>query len=198
MEKTETKADILFEILQTRRSTRDFVQQPIPPNTLLQIASAGALAPSAGNAQPCRFLVIDEAEKIHSLIISTAEVLFEGNPDESAKRRFLLSSSKYEKAAAIIVVLEDNESPYPDYAKHGCPLAAANIILYAFAQGYGSNYLTDSICPEGIKKALALSDRYMPYCAIAIGKPALIPASPVKKPLSELVWHNNVGTAFPE
>ena len=197
MNDTNEIASVQLEIMKRRRSVRKFLPVPIPVDVLERIAAAGTFAPSSGNGQPCRFLVIDDKDIIQSLITSSADVLFEEKPDENAKQRFLASSRRYEKASAIILVLEDNESPYPEYSVHDCPLAAANIILLATSYGYGSTYLTDSICPDGIRRAISLPERYTPYCAIAIGVPDEIPHSPKKKPMTEVVWRNILGESFP-
>ncbi len=196
MENTNDAARIVLETMRARRSIRDFVLESIPPGILASIASAGSLAPSAGNGQPCRFLVVDDQSMIHALLKSSAEAMFEGKNDQDAKRRFLAWSSQYENASAVILVLEDTESPHPEYMAHDCPLAAANIMLLATAMGYGSTYLTDSICPEGIRRALKIPEHYTPYCAIAIGVPAKTPEQPQKRLLTDIVWRNDIGAPF--
>lgn len=54
----------LFEALMTRRSIRNFIDQDIPWEILEKILRAGAQAPSGGNRQPWRFIVVTDPEKI--------------------------------------------------------------------------------------------------------------------------------------
>jgi nitroreductase len=52
------------EAIETRRSIREYVQEPIPKEEILEILRLASLAPSAWNTQPWRFIVItDQAKK---------------------------------------------------------------------------------------------------------------------------------------
>jgi nitroreductase len=50
-----------FEIIGTTRSMRRLKPDPVPPALIRQILEAGTAAPSGGNMQPWRFLVIRDA-----------------------------------------------------------------------------------------------------------------------------------------
>lgn len=52
----------VFEAIKTRRSVRKYKPQPIPEDHLKQILTAAQLAPSAGNKQPWRFVVVKDPE----------------------------------------------------------------------------------------------------------------------------------------
>lgn len=52
------------EAIETRRSIREYVQEPIPKEKIMEILRLASLAPSAWNTQPWRFIVItDETKK---------------------------------------------------------------------------------------------------------------------------------------
>lgn len=51
----------LFEIMRTARSMRRLRPDPVPPGLIRQIIEAGTCAPSGGNMQRWRFLVIRDA-----------------------------------------------------------------------------------------------------------------------------------------
>lgn len=51
---------VIFE----RRSIRAFKKDPLPPGVIRRILEAGRFAPSAGNSQPWRFIVINSPEII--------------------------------------------------------------------------------------------------------------------------------------
>jgi len=51
---------VIFE----RRSIRVFKNKPLPDNMIRRILEAGRFAPTAGNSQPCKFVVIKSSEII--------------------------------------------------------------------------------------------------------------------------------------
>ncbi|HDR06774.1 MAG TPA: nitroreductase family protein, partial [Candidatus Coatesbacteria bacterium] len=53
-----------LEALYTRRSIRAFRDEPVPPGVIKKILKAGIQAPSGGNCQPWRFVVVTDREKI--------------------------------------------------------------------------------------------------------------------------------------
>ena len=53
-----------FEALMTRRSIRRFTDHEISRDVLEKILRAGAQAPSGGNRQPWRFIIVTDSEKI--------------------------------------------------------------------------------------------------------------------------------------
>ena len=50
-----------------RRSVREYESKQVPKDVINQILKAGAMAPSAMDAKPCRFIVIANQEKIKEL-----------------------------------------------------------------------------------------------------------------------------------
>ncbi len=52
------------EVILTRRSIRSFKNQPLPNFMIRRILEAGRFAPSAGNAQPWKFVVVNSPEII--------------------------------------------------------------------------------------------------------------------------------------
>lgn len=55
-------AQSITEAIETRRSIRKFVQEPMNQNDLREILRLASLAPSANNVQPTRFAVIQNPE----------------------------------------------------------------------------------------------------------------------------------------
>ena len=76
---------IVFGVMEKRRSVQEYLPEPVDPIALKRIASAGALAPSSGNGQPCRFLVIDDRDKIGMLLDRSIDVNDEKSADENEK-----------------------------------------------------------------------------------------------------------------
>ncbi|MEM2996407.1 MAG: nitroreductase family protein, partial [Candidatus Bathyarchaeia archaeon] len=53
----------VMEIIRKRRSIRKYKPSEIPKEHLMEILEAGRLAPSAGNRQPWKFIVVREPEQ---------------------------------------------------------------------------------------------------------------------------------------
>ncbi|MEW6523055.1 MAG: nitroreductase family protein [Bacillota bacterium] len=58
----------VFEAIQNRRSIRRYRPDPVPQDALLRVLDAARLAPSAGNRQPWRFVVVSDASMRRELV----------------------------------------------------------------------------------------------------------------------------------
>src|SRR5262249_56453830 len=57
----------LFEALRTTRTVRRLKPDPVPDDLLRKVLTAATWAPSGGNRQPWRFLVVRDAERRRQL-----------------------------------------------------------------------------------------------------------------------------------
>ncbi len=90
-ERTSAEATAFQKILRGRRSIRRFLPTPVEPEKLRACLEAARLAPSAHNAQPWRFVVVDDP----ALKDRLAAAAFSG----------IYSGSKFAAQAPIIIVL---------------------------------------------------------------------------------------------
>ncbi|UQN05097.1 nitroreductase family protein [Deinococcus sp. QL22] len=91
MTATTTRPATVTEAIETRRSIRKFVQEPIPAADLHEVLRLASLAPSAWNAQSWRFAVIQ-------------------NPEVQAKlQEAAYGQGQITNAPAVIVVYSDME-----------------------------------------------------------------------------------------
>lgn len=51
-----------IQVIANRRSVRKFKDEPVPEEALNKVLEAGRWAPSAGNSQPWRFIVVTDAD----------------------------------------------------------------------------------------------------------------------------------------
>jgi nitroreductase len=182
-----------FETVRGRRSVRRFLPTPVPEDDLRNILDAARLAPTSGNQQPWKFLVVRGQEKIEemkeacvrrSLEARRARGMTVSNEVEASVRESL---SGYFSAPVYVVVLTDNESRYPTYNHWDGPLAAGYLMLAARAMGYGTVFVTDAIPTEVTKEVLNIPDRYSRVCITPVGVPEAWPESPEKKDLDEFL-----------
>lgn len=192
----ESKIDSFFEIVNKRRSVRKFKPDAIPESDLNKILQAAASAPTSGNQQPWKFLVIKDREKIDGLrdfcIEKSIERYRSGNmpSKEDLEKRQIRAEQYYGdylSAPVYVIVLTDNNSQYPSYNHYDGPLAAANLILAARSLGYGTVFCTDSINADITKEYFNIPETYTRVCITPIGVPYEWPNSPEKKELDDFI-----------
>jgi nitroreductase len=90
-ERTAAEVTAFQKILRGRRSIRRFLPTPVAPEKIRVCLEAARLAPSAHNAQPWRFVVVDDPELKDRLTAAAFSGIFSG--------------SKFAAQAPIIIVL---------------------------------------------------------------------------------------------
>jgi len=197
--------EFMFKVFKTRRSVRKFKSNPVPEDHVRKIIDMARTAPTSGNQQPWKFLVITERGKIEEL----KKVLLNSNIENLKKRgitdqkvleerskRMKEYYSNYLSAPINIVVLTDSQSKYPTYNKYDGPLAAGYLMLAARALGYGTVFATDSIPPDITKKVFKIPENYEIVCFTPLGVPETWPESKHKKPLDEFIVMNKFIEGF--
>jgi len=190
----------IFDVFRKRRSVRSYRSTPVPEEHVEKIIDAARMAPTAGNQQPWKFLVIRDRVKLDELKEACIAdrlrryreqkkpVEEELNEMESRLR------STYRKvfsAPVFIVVLVDTQSKWPSYNAHDGPLAAGTLMLAARALGYGTVYFTDTITDGVTREVLCIPDRYERICITPVGVPEEWPETPSKKNLDELIFYDS-------
>ena len=141
----------LLEMLKTRRSIREYSDEPIAKDLLEKIVDAGRFAPTARNVQPWEFIVITEATTLKKL----SELAENG--------RFLV------QAKACIAVF-CAETKY--YLEDGCA-ATCNIRLAATSLGIGSCWVAGDkkdYCAQ-VAQILNVPAAYKLVSLVALGYP---------------------------
>ena len=166
----------LLQIVRGRRSIRKFKPDPIPEEDLREILEAATWAPSAGNTQDWRFIVVRDP----GLKTKLAEAAMWQN--------FLM------EAPVVIVVCADLERARDAYGERGVELysvqdtaaATQNMLLVAHAKGIGSCWV-GAFSEVLVREALGLGQMMRPVALIPLGYPAQVPAPPPRRPLEEMV-----------
>lgn len=186
--------EYLFDVFKNRRSVRKFKSTPIPQEHIMQILDMARTAPTSGNQQPWKFLVVQDRNRIDRLrdeIVNASMERaqkrkgFDPSKLESLKARTLERVSNYLSAPVYVVVLTDKNSRYPSYNIKDGSLAAGYLILAARALGYGTVFITDALPPALVKKVFEIPDNFEQICITPIGIPEEWPDPPAKKPLHE-------------
>lgn len=185
----------IWDVFHKRRSVRKFKPDPIPEADIVTILDAARTPPTSGNQQPWKFLVVRDRDKISRMqeaCVQRALERFESRGDKATSKEQYENSvrdrlSGYFSAPVYIVVLTDNNSPFPGYNHWDGPLAAGFLMLAARALGYGTVFITDAIPDQVTKDVLRIPARYSRVCITPLGVPVEWPDSPPKKKLEEFI-----------
>ena len=185
------KLDSFWDVIKNRRSVRKFKSDKVPYKDLEKIVDAARMAPTAGNQQPWKFLIIqdkNQIEKLKNEALASTETYLKGNrklEGEELKKNLqeaeIRLTSGYLSAPAYIVVLTDQNCKYPTYTSHDGALAAGYLMLAARAIGYGTVYITDAIPESVTQKAFNIPENYKRVCITPVGVPVEWPTKEKKE-----------------
>ncbi|HEY7294243.1 MAG TPA: nitroreductase family protein [Dehalococcoidia bacterium] len=206
MERTEADAAPgqlgLFAAIYSTRALRRFKPDPIPDDVLFQLFDAAIRAPSGGNAQDWRFVVITEPALKRQIQAWFWEAWQRYQPRYAAEpepmdtlprsRRLSLKSTDHlarhvHEAPAIVV-------PCGVRGKHSTPggsifPAVQNLLLAARALGLGGSITNFARAHEAdLAAALGIPDEYQIYCLIPIGYPLDRPGPVRRRPVRQVVF----------
>jgi nitroreductase len=165
----------VLEAIKGRRSVRKYTQEPVSEEQVNQILEAGRWAPSRGNSQPWKFIVIEDAQIRKEL----AEAIPNG--------KFLAEAPK-----GIAIVIDPKSSKHPE--QEGAA-AIQNMLLMAHALWLGtcwiSVYGTD--CEQKAKQILLIPEEELLVSVVSIGYPAEKPEKG-RKGLDEITFTDTYGS----
>ena len=201
----------LFEIIRTTRSMRRLKPDPVPNELIRKILEAGVCAPSGGNMQRWRFLVVRDAE-----IKRTVGGYYKRAWDEQAAPRYrsgepapgttreqflrLLGAAEYLAAhiheAPVWIVPCQGGTPTRTSGSSIYP-AVQNMLLAARALGLGATMTTVYLQFEKeAEAALGLPPNVHSYALLPIGYP-MGRFGPVRRvSLTEVVYEDRWGQAY--
>ncbi len=161
----------LLEGIYSRRSIRDFTDEPVSREDILEILKAGSWAPSGLNNQPWRFVVVQQRETRLELARLT-------------KYRRIIES-----APVSLAVFCDRAAMYNDVKDHqGMGACLQNMLLAAHALGLGAVWLGEILNRSGeVRALLGLPAEMELMAVVAVGHPADRSQTSKRKELGELV-----------
>lgn len=146
-----------MEIINIRRSIRNFSYKEIELDKLELILRSAMQAPSAGNQQPWHFLVIKNRERLNGI----AEKLKTGKMLHSAN-------------LAIVLLIDKNALRKPTMVPQDMAASCENILLEAASLGIGSCWIgiySHEDRMEAMQEVLNVPDNFDVFSIVALGYP---------------------------
>ena len=204
----------LFETIHSMRAMRRLKPDPVSDDLIRQILLAGQAAPSGGNNQRWRFLVLKDPE-----IKKKVQVYYKKAYDEVVGPRYAtsvpppganaagyqrqnravqyLTDHYHEAPVWIVACLEDGSNPNRSTGSSIYP-AVQNMLLAARALGLGSTLTTRHITYEKeVDAAMGIPPGYHSYAILPIGYPMGRFGPVGRGPLSEVVYLDGWGKPYP-
>jgi nitroreductase len=164
-----------FSVIDKRRSVRHFSTKfDVPDDVVTALLEAGAAAPTAGNIQPWRFVVVR-------------------SPD-ARERLAQAMGQRWATAAPVVIVV--GVDPRPCAARYGArgeelyaiqdsAAAVTSILLAAVDRGLASCWV-GAFDPDAVRDAVGMVYPVTPIAVLPIGVSAEAAAKPARRPLSEV------------
>ena len=207
------------EVLYTTRAMRRLKPDPVPGDVLARVLDAGLRAPSGGNTQDWRFMVVTDREKIAAIAEhyqAGLSKLFEGHYKEAneATRAALAANAADARAAQMGRVLNSSEHLAAHFGDvpvlvfgflsgTGNPgsiwPALWSMCLAARAEGVGSTVTTilEMFSAREVDEILGVpsGSGFTRHACLPMGYPTGKWGVPSRKPVSKVVYHDTWGAA---
>lgn len=181
----------VFETMRTTRAMRRLKPDPVPDALIHQIIAAGLCAPSGGDVQHWRFIVVkdlaikQQVQLCYKKAVDQVLPRYRGNPPapgktEQQKNRMLdavvyLSEHLHEAPVLIVCCLVDDVSlatGFPKISGASIYPAVQNMLLAARALGLGATLTTrHSMFEKEVNAVLGMPDSVETFALIPIGYP---------------------------
>lgn len=175
----------VFDAIKKRRCVRKYLSVPVEWEKVGKVLDAGRMAPSAGNLQDWKFIVVLDPDKRKEV-------------SEACMQQYWMNA-----APVHIVICGEPGKVKRFYAERGeklysiqnCANAAQNMFLAATALGLGMAWV-GAFDERMLKRALSIPDTATPYNVLVLGYPDESPGEPAKYTLENVVflerWGNRV------
>ncbi len=169
----------ILELIKSRRSVTKYLPKPVEWEYISRIIDAGRHAPSCGNLQNWKFVLVTEpplrkelaeaAVQQYWMITAPVHIVICAEP-EKAERYYGIRGERL-------------------YTVQNCAAAVENMLLEAHSLGLGACWV-GAFDEEMVKRTIKAEEFARPQAIITIGYPAEIPPKPPKYPLNAVMYFN--------
>jgi len=183
----------LQDAIASRRAVRKYEPRVVERATIEQLIQAAVLAPSATNAQPWAFGVIEGSECLRELSARAKALLLEQFAESPHRQRYrdLLSDPAFNifyDAPTLVVVYA---RPLTPYAVGDCSMAAYTLMLAAHDRGLATcwiGFAEPLLQTPDVKTELGVPNDLVVVAPIIVGYPAAVVEPTPRNPPEMLFW----------
>lgn len=167
----------ILDIITSRRTIKQFSPKFVSWENITKVIDAARHAPSCGNIQNWKFIVVYDPAQKQKIA-------------ESAYEQYDIAM-----AAVLIIVCAEPEKAERYYGLRGerlytvqnCAAAVQNMLLEAHSLGLGSTWI-GAFDEDSLRPLCSIPEEIRPQAIVAIGYPKEVPEKPSKYPLETLVY----------
>lgn len=170
----------VLEAIKTRRSVRKYKPEPISDKDLKKILEAAQLAPSAGNKQPWKFVVVRDEE-------------MKGKLAEVARKQLWIA----EASVVIAALAMDKKDPsiYERWVEKDVMIAVEHMVLASWELGFGTCWI-GAFEQEGVKDLLDIPEEMTVISLLPIGVPNQELLQKGRKNFDEIFFEGKYGNTL--
>lgn len=178
----------LSEVIRLRRAVRAYTGQKVDEKTIRALLDAAIQAPSAMNAQPWVFAVVQDRATLQRYSDASKKLLLEGPMGDPKAGRYaeLLRSETFDifyDAGTLIAIGVEQRGPFTDADSW---LAAENLMLTACDLGLGTcciGFAVPLLNTDSVKRELGIPASGAVVAPIIVGHPSVkVPPVPRREP----------------
>lgn len=179
------------DVLLKRRSVRNYKDIPVPKETIMNIIKDSTYAPSSGNEQPWKFIIVTDRDLMNTISDEAkANVLqrITSNPSDYAKKyESMLRQAKYNifyNAPCVVYIVGDR---HLKNTRVNCALAASYFMMSAAAKNLATCWINFAIyVSHRTQIQLGIPHNCEIIAPIILGYPKNVPEIPARKELEIL------------
>lgn len=167
----------ILELIKSRRNIKFFLPKYVSWENIGKVLDAARHAPSCGNIQNWKFIVVTDASAKQKL----AELAYE-QYDIAAAGALIVVCAEVEKAERYYGLRGERL-----YSVQNCAAAIQNMLLEAHSLGLGSAWI-GAFDEDNLKLELSIPEEVRPQAIVVIGYAKEVPEKPPKYPLETVVY----------
>jgi nitroreductase len=164
------------DVVAKRQSIREYLDTPVPQEKLTRVLEAARLAPSGGNRQQWKFVVVKDAQKRRRLM-------------EAANQQAMVGQAPVVIATVALDPVRIMLCEVPSYAVD-LAIATEHMVLAATNEGLATCWI-GAFHQEEARKALGVPSQYKVVSLFPIGYAKNKAQHSARKALSEIVCYES-------
>nr|MDO8134525.1 nitroreductase family protein [Candidatus Njordarchaeum guaymaensis] len=194
----------MVQAILSRRSVRRFTGSEVPNEVIDRVLVSATWAPSAHNAQPWRFVIIQKSETRSKLVeemtkLFRRDLVVDGLSVKKARGTVPRAKERILSSPVLLLVCltmkdmrryKDERRREAEYlmAVQSVSAAIQNLLLVANLEGLGTCWMCAPLfCRETVRTIMNLPEEFDPQAFIAMGYPDEQPVPPKRKRIEQVV-----------